>query len=330
MRWTRVLLPALLAGGLIVGALLFVRWFDAYEAPGEHWAPASPTVHERARFMTDMGTGGDYRVQVEKLASKFPPLFVEYQTPGPILDATVHSDDGIVRLEQAFADEGAYRITVQCLDHPEHREVIDFTVQTPLSKYAVDGLLILLLFAAGYASGRRLRALAAAVLLLAGVGMAAPADAWAHGGHGHAARPGGARADALTLDWLSGHAPHGVANRSPMDWGVRLMRAGAPVEAHYALDVVHLETGLPVLHIEGRTVHGTIPLRYSPPDGTTYRLVVRAIAGGREHHLAIEGAADALRPTAARQWLSFALLMAPALLGMAWGWWRGAGASRHA
>ena len=40
MRWLRGMAPLALAGLIIVGALMFVRWFNAYEAPGDHWAPA--------------------------------------------------------------------------------------------------------------------------------------------------------------------------------------------------------------------------------------------------------------------------------------------------
>ncbi len=322
MTYLKGMLPLGLAGLVIAAALGFVRYFDAYEAPGEHWAPASPIAHEPARFMTDMGSPGDYIVKVEKLESKFPLLFVEYQTPGPVLDLTVHSDDGIIRLDQRFADEGRYRISVQHTIHPMHREEIEFTVQTPLSKYAVDALLFLMLLAAGYFSGRRLRELSLAALLL--MALAAPGgNAWAHGGGGHAAEPLGAETDGIALGWVAGHAPHGEANRAPMDWRLRLTKNGKPVRhALYDLEFVHLESGQPVLHVQGATVNGVIPLRYSPPDGTDYQLFVRAIVDGKAYHLALEGAADAIRPTAAREWESFLLLMLPAVAGMMWGWRR--------
>lgn len=327
MRWLRGMAPLALAGLIIVGALMFVRWFNAYEAPGDHWAPAAPVAHELARFSTDMGTPGDYRVQIEKLRSKFPLLFVEYQPPGPVLDAIVHSDDGIVRLDEQFADEGGYRISVQHVIHPGHREDIDFTVQTPLSKYFVDVALFALLLGGGYLSGRRLRALSmAAVALLLG-GIACAPAAWAHGGHGQPAEALSAEDGELAIHWASGHAPRGPANRAPMDWRLKVLTHGHRVErAAYALDFVHLETGLPVLHLEGVTVNGEIPLHYSPPDGTDYQLFVRLIANGREHHLALDGAAEAIRPTPARQWASFLVLMTPALIGMAWGWKRGSAA----
>ena len=325
MNWIRPLLPVTMAGVIIGGALLFVRYYNAYEAPGEYWAPASPVVHENSRFMADMGAAGDYRVQIEKLRSKLPLLFVEYQPPGPILDVAMHSDDGVLRLDERFADEGDYRIIVQDVKRPGHRQVVDFVVQTPLAKYSVDVLLLVLLLAAGFVSGRRLRTLARMALLAAVVIGGGMPSAWAHGGHHRSAPSVAQEQGGLTLAWAAGRAPTGAANRSPMDWRLQILNHGLPVSrAAYALDFLHLESGHPVLHLEGVAVNGEIPLRYSPPDGTDYRLLVRAVVDGRVHHLALEGAAEAIRPTTGRQWASFLLLMTPVVIGMAWGWKRGA------
>ncbi len=329
MRKAGWMLPLGLAGMVIAVALGFVQYYNGYEEPGEHWAPAAPVAHESARFFTDMGSAGDYIVRIEKLRSKFPLLFVEYQTPGTVLEETVHTDDGFIRLSEQFADEGDYRITVQHTIHPMHKEVIDFTVQTPLFKYANDAVLFALLFLAGWLSGARLRALMM-VCMLAMAGLSfAPGSAWAHGAGGeHQSSPLGPELDGVRLTWLAGHAPTGEANRAPMDWSMVITKDNRPVRrASYALDFVHLESGMPVLHTEGVTTNGgVIRLKYSPPDGTDYRLVVRADVDGRVYHLALTGAAEAIRPTAGRQWASFLLMMIPALGGMVWGWRRAGGA----
>ncbi len=321
IKW---LLPLLLAGIVTGGALGVVRYFNAYERPGNHWAPASPVAHELSRFTTDMGVPGDYLIHVEKLASKFPLLFVEYQPPGPVLDVSIHSDDGIVRLNQQFADEGKYSISVQQTTHPGHREDINFTVQTPLSKYAMDVFLFVLLFIAGAVSGRRLRELFVLCLIVAGGSGMAPDQAIAHGlGGEHRQHLPVARVNNVALAWMTSSAPHGPANRMPMDWSVYIARDGAPVRhAIYDMDIIHLESGLPVLHLEGVAREGRIPLKYSPPDGTDYSLQLRTVVDGRVYHLALEGVADAIRPTPERQWSSFILLMVPVLAGMALGWRR--------
>ncbi len=333
MRNIKWMLPLLLAAIVIASGLGFVTYYNNYEGPGEHWAPQSPIAHEIAQFSTDMGAEGDYLVHIEKLSSKLPLLFVEYQTPGPVLDMTIHSDDGIVRLNQQFADEGAYRISVQHTIHPDHKEVIDFTVQTPLAKYANDLLLLLFLLFAGLISGKRLRALALGTLCLiaSSLMLSAPDDALAHNiGGEHQTTTIGSRADDVQLTWLRGQAPEGEANRTPIDWSMQLTRAGRPVRrAAYELDFIHLESGFPVLHAEGVTTgNGAIHLKYSPPDGTEYRLQLRAVIDGRVRHLALEGEAQPIRPTAGRKWSSFLLMMVPLLLGMIWGWRReGADAS---
>jgi len=319
MKW---MLPLVLAGSVIGGALGFTRYFNAYERPGEHWAPASPIAHETARFMADMGAPGDYRVQVEKLSSKFPLLFVEYQPPGPLLDASVHSDDGIVRLDQQFADEGQYKISVQHTIHPNHREDINFTVQTPLSKYAMDVFLFVVLLIAGAVSGRRLRELFALCLIVAGSFGMAPDQAMAHGlGGEHQPHPLNARVDDVAMIWATGSVPHGPANRSPLDWSIRITKGDKPARhGIYDLDIIHLESGLPVLHLEGVASNGLIPLKYSPPDATDYRLQLRTAVDSRVYHLALEAVADAIRPAPMRQWKSFILLMIPVFIGMIWGW----------
>ena len=320
------IVPILLAALIVAAAFGFVRYYDAYEAPGDHWAPASPIVHEHARFTTDMGTAGDFHVTVEKISAKLPLFFVEYQTPGKVLEMTVHSDDGIVRLDQNFADEGQYRVTVQHSIHPMHKEVIDFTVQTPLVKYTNDVLLFVFLVAAGFLSGKRLRALAVVCLVVCAGGMAAPEQALAHGN--------ASASDAVSfpnqvgdvsLHWLHGKSPTGQANREPMDWRMTIAQHGQAVEhAPFALDVVHSETHLPVLHVEGVANHGVIELKYSPPDGTAYEFQVRTQVGGKVYHLGLKAEAEAIPPTAWRKWQSFLLMMIPLLLGMVWGWKRGA------
>ena len=327
VKW---LLPLLLAGLVIASGFVFVKYYNAYEAPGEHWTPASPIAHQMAYFSTPMGAEGDYLVTIEKLSSKSPLFFVEYQTPGKVLEMKVHSDDGLVRLQQQFADEGEYRITVQHSIHPMHKEVIDFTVQTPLSKYNNDVLLFIFLLAAGYLSGKRLRGLAVVCLMVFAGGMASPEQAVAHGMAGNqqvmsTVMQMGNEVDDIALTWVSGKAPIGEANREPMDWRMQLTKVGSPVKrASYDLDFIHLESGLPVLHIEGVTTdHGMIDLQYSPPDGTEYQLQLRANIEGRMYHLALNGEAEAIRPTAGRQWASFLLMMIPVLLGIFWGWKRG-------
>jgi len=318
-------LPLLLAVAVIASGFGFVKYSDGYEALGEHWAPASPIAHESARFATDMGAAGDYIIHVEKLVSKAPLLFVEYQTLGAVLDMTMHSDDGIVRFAEQFADEGEYRVSVQHTIHPNHQEVIDFTVQTPLAKYSNDVLLLVFLLLAGFLSGKRLRGLAVLCLMVLAGSLATPEQAMAHGtGSETQAVTFSSQADDVTLIWLQGKSPMGEANRSPMDWRMQLNKAGKPVShATYTLDFVHLESGFPVLHTEGVTTNGMIDLKYSPPDGTDYQLQLRTIIDGRVYHLGLNASAEAIRPTAGRKWASFLLMMIPVLIGMAWGWRRG-------
>jgi len=318
------MLPLVLAGLIIASAFGFVKYYNAYEEPGEHWAPASPIVHDTARFTTDMGSTGDFHVSIEKISSKFPLFFVEYQPPGKILDMTVHSDDGIVRMAEQFADEGHYRITVQQTIHPAHKEVIDFTVQTPLVKYSNDVLLFVFLLAAGFLSGKRLRALAVVCLLVFAGGIATPEQAMAHGMAGSTGAVSFPRQlDGVSLTWLHGKAPEGQANREPMDWRMQISKEGKPVaSAPFALDVVHSETHLPVLHVEGVANHGVIQIKYSPPDGTAYEFQVRAIMNNKVYHLGLQGEAEAIPPTVWRKWQSFLIMMVPLLTGMAWGWKR--------
>jgi len=324
------MLPLFLAAAVIASGLGFVKYYNGYEGPGEHWAPASPIAHASARFTTDMSNGGDYHVTVEKLSSKAPLFFVEYQTPGKVLDMMVHSDDGIIRLSEQFADEGKYRITVQHTIHPTHNEVVDFTVQTPLVKYTNDVLLFLFLLAAGFLSGSRLRSLAMVALVVTVGGLGLPNHAEAHGSMG--AETGAVSFENtegdVSLHWLQGQSPTGEANRAPMDWRMQLTQAGQPVgNVPYSLDFVHLESGFPVLHTEGVTSNdGVIDLKYSPPDGTEYELQVRAVVQGKVFHLGLKGEAEAIRPTAGRKWSSFLLMMIPVLLGMVWGWKRKASA----
>ena len=325
------MLPLLLAGLIVAAAFGFVRYYDAYEAPGEHWAPASPITHENARFTIDMGHAGDFQVSVEKLRSKFPLFFVEYQTPGTVMTLTTHSDDGIVRLDEQFADEGDYQITVQPIQPLGAPSVVPFSVQTPLVKYTNDVLLALFLIGAGYLSGRRLRALAMVTLLITAGSLAAPQPALAHGADHDV--PENSAADAITfpahrgdvtLQWLAGKSPIGAANRTPMDWRMQITQAGKPLaRAPFTLDVVHSETHLPVLHLEGIANHGRIDLRYSPPDGTDYSFQLRTVVDDTLYHLALPGSAEAIPPTAWRKWQSFLIMAVPLLIGMVWGWKRG-------
>jgi hypothetical protein len=323
------MLPIVLAGLVIASGFGFVTYYNGYEGPGEHWAPESPIAHEMARFATDMSNEGNYQITIEKLESKAPLFFVEYQTPGKVLDMTVHSDDGIVRLAEQFADEGKYRITVQHTIHPDHNEVIDFTVQTPLSKYTNDVLLFIFLLAAGFLSGSRLRGLAMVMLVFTVGGFSAPEQALAHGMGGETqAVTFASEVDDVSMTWLKGKAPVGEANRTPMDWRLQLSKSGKPVaSAPFVLDFVHLESGFPVLHIEGVANNGVIDLKYSPPDGTDYQLQVRTVIDGKVYHLGLEAEAEAIRPSSGRQWSSFLLMMIPVLLGMAWGWRRVGNAS---
>jgi len=319
------MLPLCLAAAVIASGFGFVKYYNGYESLGEHWTPESPIAHESARFATDMGAAGDYIVHVEKLTSKAPLFFVEYQTLGAVLDMTMHSDDGIVRFAQQFADEGAYRVSVQHTIHPNHKEVIDFTVQTPLAKYTNDVLLFVFLLAAGFLSGKRLRGLMVLCLMVVAGGMAVPEQAMAHGtGDETQAVTFPNQVDDVSLTWLQGKYPRGEANRSPLDWRMQINKAGKTVShAAYVLDVVHLESGFPVLHSEGVTINGVIDVKYSPPDGTDYQLQVRTVIDGSVYHLGLNASAEAIRPTAARKWTSFLLMMIPVLLGMAWGWGRG-------
>ena len=323
IKW---MLPLLLAAVVIASGFGFVQYYNGYEGPGEHWAPESPIVHETARFSTDMGAAGDYRVIVEKKSSKFPLFFVEYQTPGKVLDMMIHSDDGMVQFNQQFADEGEYRITVQHTIHPAHQEVIDFTVQTPLVKYTNDLLLCLFLLAAGFLSGSRLRALALVCLFFSFSGLDMPTQAMAHGMAGGEHQPHviSDQAGDVSLRWLHAKAPEGQANRTPMDWRLQLSKAGRAVDrAPFILDFIHSETHFPVLHIEGVAKNGVIHLKYSPPDGTDYTLQVRTVIDGQVYHLALPASAEAIPPTVWRKWQSFLLMMVPLLIGMFWGWTRG-------
>ncbi|MDQ6964444.1 MAG: hypothetical protein Q9M13_05935 [Mariprofundales bacterium] len=320
MNTLKKFLPLFLAAAVICMALLFVVYFNDYERAGEHWTPASPLTHETARFTTDMGAEGDYLITVEKVSSKYPLLFVEYQPPGIIMQSTIHSDDGTIRLDQRFADEGEYRITVQHTIHPNHNEVINFTVQTPLFKYANDAALSLLLLLAGWVSGRRLRQLFVAVLLCIVV-TAAPSSGWAHG---HGGKPLMVTGDEMVkLSWLH-HPPDGFANSAPLEWSVQLRNGGELVESvPFHLEIVHSESHFPVLSLSGVTVDGTIPLRYSPPDGTDYQLLLEAVVAGRLYHLGVDATAKAIQPTVLRKWQSFALMLIPLLIGMVVGWRRG-------
>jgi len=323
IKW---MLPVLLAGIVIASGFGFVQYYNGYEGPGEHWAPESPIAHETARFSTDMGEAGDYRIIVEKKSSKFPLFFVEYQTPGKVLDMTIHSDDGIVHFDQQFTDEGHYRVSVQHTIHPDDPEVIDFTVQTPLVKYTNDVLLFVFLLAAGFLSGSRLRALAVVCLFVSIAGLGMPNQAMAHGMMGGEHQPYSisAQTGKISLQWLHGKAPEGQANRAPMDWRLQLSKAGKPVErAPFVLDFVHSETHFPVLHIDGVANNGVIHVQYSPPDGTDYTLQVRTVIDGQVYHLALPGSAEAIPPTIWRKWQSFLLMMVPLLIGMFWGWTRG-------
>jgi len=317
------MLPLVLAAAVIASGFGFVSYYNSYEEVGEHWAPKSPIAHATARFATDMGEAGDFAVSIEKLSSKSPLFFVEYQTAGAVLNMKVHSDDGIVRLSQQFADEGEYRITVQHTIHPNHHEVIDFTVQTPLVKYTNDVLLVAFLLWAGFFSGKRLKGLAVVCLVVAAATVSAPQAVQAHGMGGGQALEVGNQIDDIKLAWFNGQSPIGEANRTPMDWRMQLTKAGKPVtRAPFSLDFVHLESGFPVLHIEGVAKNGLVDLKYSPPDGTEYQLQLRTVIDGQVYHLALKAEAEAIRPTTGRKWSSFLLMMIPVLIGMAWGWKR--------
>jgi len=318
------MLPLVLAGLVITSGFTFVSYYNGYEGPGEHWTPESPIAHDMAFFTTDMSAEGDYIVRIEKLESKAPLFFVEYQTPGTVLDMNVHTDDGIIRLSEQFADEGKYRITIQHTIHPDHKEVVDFTVQTPLFKYANDILLIVFLALAGLLSGSRLRGLAMICLVVAASGFTQPQSAMAHGTGGDIQSVTFAsEVNGVSLSWLQGNAPVGEANRKPMDWRMQISKDGQPVKrAAYILDIIHIESGHPVLHTEGVAARGIVNLKYSPPDGTDYQLQVRTVVDGKVYHLALEAEAEAIRPTDARKWSSFLLMMVPFLIGLLWGWKR--------
>ncbi|MDQ6994941.1 MAG: hypothetical protein Q9M18_05035, partial [Mariprofundaceae bacterium] len=224
MNKVQWMLPLVLAVVVIASGFGFVKYYNGYEEVGEHWAPKSPITHETARFTTDMGAEGDYRVNIEKVSSKYPLFFVEYQTIGTVLDFKVHSDDGIVRLDEQFADEGEYRITVQHDIHPSHHEIIDFTVQTPLVKYTNDALLFGFLLLAGFFSGKRLKTLTMVCLMVTAGMIASPQSSQAHGMGGGQAMEVGHEVDDVTLTWLHGSSPMGQANRTPMDWRMQLMQ----------------------------------------------------------------------------------------------------------
>jgi len=308
---------------IIIVALSFVRYFNSYEAPGDHWAPASPITHETARFITNMGAGGDYHISVEKMVSKFPLLFVEYQPPGLIVETTIHSDDGIILLNQRFADEGHYRITVQHTVDSNNNETIDFIVQTPLFKYADDLFLFVCLLLAGWISGRRLQQLFPVAMLLLVLLVSTPHSASAHGEHNSTYTPlsVGTQSGSLTLSWLHHHPPHGFANNAPLDWSIQLGNATHRIgNIPFLLEIIHSETHFPVLTLSGVATDGTIPLRYSPPDGTDYQLRLQTAVDGKLHHFTLDATAQPIQPTAQRKWQSFAIMLIPLLIGMGWGW----------
>jgi len=156
-------------------------------------------------------------------------------------------------------------------------------------------------------------------------GMTQPVPVFAHGAAGDIqVMEVSNEVDDIKLNWLAGKAPTGEANRTPMDWRMQPTKAGTPVQrAAYELDFVHLESGYPVLHMEGVTTDkGVIDLKYSPPDGTGYQLQIRAHINGRVYHLALMGEAEAIHPTGWRKWQSFLIMLVPLMIGMVWGWRR--------
>ena len=349
----------MMLAALIVGTLwLGVRYYDAYEAPGMHWAPASPIAGELATFRSELAQPGVYRVTVEKLSSKLPLLFVEYQTPGPLLDTRMQLPDGQLRLKLRFADEGQYRIGAWRADAAAGAPPVfeqGFTVQTPLARYVVNAILVVVLLAAGYASGRQLRRLAAGVLtsillivislIVISLGVVVPvAPSHAHG-TAPASAATGANSNGLSLGFVHPDQRNGYANSTPLLWDMRVLQTGVPLDhTAFDLEVIHGESRQTVLALAGITPGDHLPLRYAPPDGTNYEIALRIMcaqktdgapslaarteARGAGHgwpgcafaHVSAVTQAEAKAPTAARQWQSFILLMLPALVGMAGGY----------
>ena len=50
MRWLKATVPMALAAFIMGTVWWGVRYYDAHEAPGTHWAPASPIAGELAGF----------------------------------------------------------------------------------------------------------------------------------------------------------------------------------------------------------------------------------------------------------------------------------------
>lgn len=324
MRVFNALLPIVLAALVVAAALLFVRYFVSFDAPGENWAPASPVAGELASFQADLGQPGVYEVNVEKLVSKFPLLFVEYKSPGTVLETRLKLPDGKLRLKMRFVDEGKYRIAIRSVSGAAHFER-QFEVQTPLSKYAVDMLYVVLLLAAGFLSGHQLRHLAAPAVLFAVLLSGQPTSGFAHE-MGEAHHSDEKNAGNLSLRFVN-PGYQGVANTSPLPWDMQVRQNNAPLtDAAVDLQVIHGESGQPVLALAGVIPGDLLTLRYAPPDGADYKVEARvADTSGMAAPPVYVSAwlhTGAKSPTEARHWLSFMVLMFPALLGMAWGYWR--------
>lgn len=332
MRILNALLPIVLATAVVGAAWLFVRYSESYEVPGANWAPASPIAGELAGFQADLGQPGVYDVSVEKLASKLPLLFVEYKSPGPLLDTRLELPDGKLRLKMRFVDEGQYRIVIRyAADGVSAQPAFEqqFTVQTPLSKYAVDGLFVALLLAAGYLSGHQLRQLAvpvAAVLLTVLLSVQAT-PGYAHDmEHAHFTEE--KNNHGLSLRFVNRNY-QGVANTSPLPWDMQVQQENVAL-AHVAFDleVIHGESGQPALAFAGVMPGDQLTLRYAPPDGADYKIETRVASTSETagvvppNYIFAWVHTEAKSPTAARHWLSFMVLMFPALLGMAWGYWK--------
>ena len=295
MHWLKATIPMMLAA-LIVGTLwLGVRYYDAYAAPGIHWAPASPIAGELASFRTELAQPGVYRVTVEKLSSKLPLLFVEYQAPGPLLDTRMQLSDGQLRLKLRFADEGQYRIRAwQAHAAAGAPPVFEhgFAVQTPLARYVVNAILVVVLLIAGYASGRQLRQLhqsrrSAAggltnilliviSLIVISLGVAVPVTP----SHAHGTAPASAatgdNSSGLSLEFVHPEQRNGYANSAPLLWDIRVLQAGVPLDhTAFDLEVIHGESRQTVLALAGITPGDHLPLRYAPPDGTHYEIALR-------------------------------------------------------
>ena len=335
MHWLKATIPMMLAA-LIVGALwLGVRYYDAYEAPGAHWAPARPIAGELASFRAELAQPGVYRIMVEKLSSKLPLLFVEYQTPGPLLDTRMQLPDAQLRLKLRFADEGQYRIGAWQADAVagappifEHR----FAVQTPLARYVVNVILVVMLLTAGYISGRQLRRLAMGtlttiLLIVISLGLVLPVAS----SHAHGTAPAiaatGANNYGLSLGFVHPDQRHGYANSAPLLWDLHVLQAGVPLDhIPFDLEVIHGESRQTVLTLAGITPGDHLPLRYAPPDGTSYEIALRIMRPPKTDgapalvHISAVTETEAKAPTAARQWQSFILLMLPAITGMTWGY----------